>query len=66
MALLHEAQSELDQAVLEYKKEQKTTPFNYNPDFNLGLLYIKTKELDKAIQEFKSCIQKNEEYAGLN
>ncbi len=26
-------------------------------------MYIKIKELDKAIQEFKSCIQKNEEFA---
>jgi hypothetical protein len=25
-------------------------------------LYVKTKELDKAIKEFKSCIQKNEEF----
>jgi len=62
MALLHEARGELDQAVLEYKKEQETSPFNFQPDFNLGLLYVKTKELDKAIKEFESCIQKNEEF----
>ncbi len=62
MALLHEARGELDQAVLEYKKEQETNPFNFQSDFNLGLLYVKTKELDKAIKEFESCIEKNEEY----
>ena len=62
MALLHEARGELDQAVLEYKKEQETSPLNFQSDFNLGFLYVKTKELDKAIKEFKSCIQKNEEY----
>jgi arylsulfatase A-like enzyme/Tfp pilus assembly protein PilF len=62
MALLHEARGEFNQAFLEYKKEQETSPFNFQPDFNLGLLYVKTKELDKAIKEFKSCIQKNEEY----
>ncbi len=62
MALLHEARGEFNQAVLEYKKEQETSPFNFQPDFNLGLLYVKMKELDKAIKEFKSCIQKNEEY----
>jgi arylsulfatase A-like enzyme/Tfp pilus assembly protein PilF len=62
MGLLHEARGEFNQAVLEYKKEQETSPFNFQPDFNLGLLYVKTKELDKAIKELKSCIQKNEEY----
>lgn len=63
MALLHEARGEFDLAVLEYKKEQETSPFNHKPDFNLGLLYAKAKQLDKAIKEFKSCIEKNEEFA---
>ena len=64
MALLHEARGELDQAVLEYKKEQETSPFNFQPDFNLGLLYVKTKDLDKAIKEFESCIEKDKEFGG--
>lgn len=63
MALLHEARGELDLAILEYKKEQETSPFNHKPDYNLGLLYAKAKDLDKAIEEFKSCIEKNEEFA---
>jgi len=62
LAVLHEARGDIDQAVVEYKKEQETSPFNFQPDFNLGLLYVKAGELDKAINEFKSCIQKNEEY----
>lgn len=62
MALLHEARSEFDLAVLEYKKEQETSPFNHRPDFNLGLFYTKIKELDKAIEEFKSCIKKKEDF----
>lgn len=62
MALLHEARGEIDQAILEYEREQEVSPFNCMPDFNLGLLYTKSKELDKAIKEFKSCVQKNEEY----
>jgi tetratricopeptide (TPR) repeat protein len=61
MALLHEARGEIDQAILEYEREQEISPFNSMPDFNLGLLYTKSKELDKAIKEFKSCLQKNEE-----
>jgi len=63
MALLHEARGDFDLAVVEYKKEQETSPFNHKPDFNLGLLYAKAKELDKAIKEFKSCIEKDEELA---
>jgi tetratricopeptide (TPR) repeat protein len=63
LALLHEARGEFDLAIREYKEEQKTSPLNYKPDFNLGLLYSKSKELDKGILEFKSCIEKNEEYA---
>jgi len=63
MALLHEARGEFDLAILEYKKEQETSPFNWKPDFNLGLLYTKAKDLEKAIQEFESCIEKNAEYA---
>ncbi len=63
MALLHEAKGDMDLAILEYRKEQETSPFNYRPDFNLGLLYAKSKELSKAIKEFKSCIEKNEKFA---
>jgi len=63
MALLHEARGEIDQAILEYKREQEISPFNFMPDFNLGLLYTKSKELDKAIKELESCIEKNEENA---
>ncbi len=64
MALLHEERGDFDLAVVEYKKEQETSPFNHMPDFNLGLLYAKAKELGKAIKEFKGCIEKNEEFAG--
>jgi tetratricopeptide (TPR) repeat protein len=63
MALLHEARGDFNLAIVEYKKEQETSPFNHMPDFNLGLLYAKAKELEKAIKEFKSCIEKKEEYA---
>jgi arylsulfatase A-like enzyme/Tfp pilus assembly protein PilF len=63
LALLHEARGDFNLAVVEYKKEQETSPFNHMPDFNLGLLYAKAKELEKAIKEFKSCIEKKEEYA---
>lgn len=63
MALFHEARGEFDLAVLEYKKEQETSPYNYKPDFNLGLLYQKAQSLDKAIDELKSCKQKEEDYA---
>lgn len=63
MALFHEARGEIDLAILEYRKEQETSPFNYRPDFNLALLYAKAKDLDKAIKEFKTCIAKNEEFA---
>jgi len=63
MALLHEARGEIDLAISEYEKEQETVIFNYKPDYNLGLLYTKGKELDKAIKEFQSCIKKNENFA---
>ena len=63
MALLHEARGDFNLAVVEYKKEQETSPFNHMPDFNLGLLYAKAKELEKAIKEFKSCIEKNDKHA---
>ena len=63
LAFLHEARGDFDLAIVEYKKEQEASPFNYKPDFNLGLLYAKAKELGKAIKEFKSCIEKDEEYA---
>jgi len=62
LALLHEARGEFELAVQEYKNEQETSPFNHKPDFNLGLFHSKTKELDKAIIEFESCIQKNEDF----
>ncbi len=62
LGLLHEERGEILLAIEEYKKEQETSPFNFQADFNLGLLYVKTKETEKAIEEFKSCIQKNEEY----
>jgi len=62
LALLHEARGERDKAILEYEREKEVSPFNYMPDFNLGLLYAKSKKLDKAINELKSCIQKNEEF----
>lgn len=60
LALLHEARGEFDLAVQEYRREQETSPFNHKPDFNLGLFYAKTEDLDRAIEEFRSCIQKNE------
>jgi len=63
LALVHEARGELDLAIIEYKKEQETSPFNHKPDFNLGLLYAKANEVNKAIREFESCIEKNEEFA---
>lgn len=62
MALLHEARGDIDLAIQEYKREQETSPYNYKPDFNLGLLYTKLKELDKAIVELESCIEKNEKF----
>lgn len=65
MALLHEARGQIGLAISEYKKEQDTVPFNYKPDFNLGLLYAKAKELDSALEEFKSCIKKNENFADV-
>jgi tetratricopeptide (TPR) repeat protein len=62
MALLHEARGDIAQAIQEYKREQETSPHNYKPDFNLGILYTKLKEMDKAIVELESCIEKNEKY----
>ncbi len=62
-ALLHEARGEIDQAILEYKKEQEISPFNHKPDYNLGLLYVKANNLEKAIVEFQSCIEKNDKFA---
>jgi len=49
-------------AIESYKKEQETSPYNHKPDFNLGLLYSKTKEVDKSIKELESCIQKNDKF----
>ena len=62
-ALLHEARGEMDLAVLEYKREQEASPFNYKPDYNLGLLYVKANDLEKAIKEFQSCLEKNDKFA---
>ena len=63
IAVLHEARGEINQAIQEYKREQEISPFNFKPDFNLGLLYTKSKELDKAIEELESCIEKNGKHA---
>jgi arylsulfatase A-like enzyme/Tfp pilus assembly protein PilF len=63
LALLHEARGQFDLAIQEYKKEQEASPYNHKPDFNLGLLYVKSKDNEKAIAEFESCIEKNEEFA---
>lgn len=62
MALLHEARGEIDLAISEYKREQEVSPYNYKPDFNLGLLYLKMKNIEGAIKELKSCIEKKEDY----
>ncbi len=62
LALLHEARGEIALAIEEYQKEQQTCPFNFRPDFNLGLLYARRKELSRAEKEFRSCLTKNEEY----
>jgi tetratricopeptide (TPR) repeat protein len=42
-----------------------TAPFNYKPDFNLGLLYASNQELESAIKEFESCIAKNPDFADV-
>jgi len=63
MALLHEARGEISSAIAEYKKEQEVSPYNYKPDFNLGLLYLKMRNVEGAIKEFKSCLEKKEDFA---
>ncbi|MFC2164406.1 sulfatase-like hydrolase/transferase [Acidobacteriota bacterium] len=63
LALLHEARGQFNLAVQEYKREQEASPYNHKPDFNLGLLYVKSKDNEGAIAEFKSCLEKNEEFA---
>jgi len=63
LGLIHEARGKYDLALMEYRKEQEISPHNLKPDFNLGLLYAKAKEIDKAIEEFERCIEKNEEFA---
>lgn len=63
MALLHEARGEFNLAISEYEKEQKVAPYNYKPDFNLGLMFSKMKDFERAIKEFRSCIEKKEDYA---
>lgn len=63
MALLHEARGQIDLAIQEYRKEQEVSPYNYKPDFNLGLLYAKMKNLESASTEFERCIEKNEDFA---
>jgi tetratricopeptide (TPR) repeat protein len=66
LALLHEARGQFDLAVQEYKREQEASPYNHKPDFNLGLLYAKSKDNERAISEFESCIEKNEEFADVH
>jgi tetratricopeptide (TPR) repeat protein len=61
--LLYEERGEIPLAIQEYKKEQEISPYNYKADYNLGLLYTKLKELDKSIEEFESCIKKNDKFA---
>jgi arylsulfatase A-like enzyme/Tfp pilus assembly protein PilF len=63
LGLLHEERGEILLAIEEYKKEQETSPYNHKPDFNLGLLYSKLKDLDKSIKELESCIEKNDKFA---
>jgi len=63
LALLHEARGQFSLAEQEYKREQEASPYNHKPDFNLGLLYVKSKDNEKAISEFESCLEKNEEFA---
>ncbi len=63
LALIHEARGNYEQAILEYEKEQEISPYNHKPDFNLGLLFSGRKDFDRAFKEFKSCIEKKEDYA---
>lgn len=63
LALIHEARGELDLALSEYRKEQETSPFNYKPDYNLGLLYLREKDYEAAIKELNGSIKKQEDYA---
>jgi len=63
LALLHEARGEMELAIDEYRKEQQTSPFNWRPDFNLGLLFFRKKDLPAAEKEFRSCLEKNDQYA---
>jgi arylsulfatase A-like enzyme/tetratricopeptide (TPR) repeat protein len=63
LALIHEARGELDAAVSEYRQEQETAPFNYKPDFNLGLLFLNGKQYELAEKELRSCLTKSEDYA---
>jgi arylsulfatase A-like enzyme/Tfp pilus assembly protein PilF len=62
LALIHEARGEFDAAVEEYRREQETAPYNYKPDFNLGLLFQKERQFAEAEKEFRSCLQKKEDY----
>ena len=63
MALLHEARGEIGLAVQEYEKEKETCPFNHRPNFNLGLIYAKANNMERTIEEFEDCIEKNDEFA---
>jgi len=63
MALLHEARGEIDLAIAEYRKEQEVSPYNYKPDFNLGLLFLKMKNTEGAIKEFNNCLEKKEDFS---
>ena len=63
LGLLHEARNEIELAIQYYQQEQEISPFNHKPDFKLGLLYSKMKDMDKAAKELESCIEKNEKFA---
>lgn len=63
LALLHEARGKINLAIAEYRKEQEVSPYNYKPDFNLGLLYLKLRKIEEAIKEFNNCIEKKENFA---
>lgn len=63
LALLHEARGEMELAIEAYRKEQQTCPYNWRPDFNLGLLFFRRKDLVAAEKEFRSCLEKNDQYA---
>ncbi len=63
LALIHEARGEFQAAVEEYRREQETAPYNFKPDFNLGLLYLNWRRFDAAEKEFRSGLKKNGDFA---